>query len=342
MRERGRSRGFLAGARAHAHRRLGVDRAPGDCSTPAAGTKDVGLTGSIPAELPATLEAQGDAVDTTVRVHRYDDRRRRGGGRPRRGDRRARRRRRDDSQWRVQPTSSSRPSPPAPSRSSPCGTGQPPRASTPTTCWPWSHRCPSSSVEIGQVAGRSPDDETAAFIMTLVLFDAPSASTGAMVLSGVVEEKSSRVVEVLLARMPARNLLAGKIAGIGLLGLRSVRRDRARRRRRRRLGRLRRHPGGSRAACIAWAVVWFVLGYALYATVVRRRSARSFSRRNMSGSSSAQVTGRSTRRANFLCAACLVTPRAATTSVHDQPRLTRRSPHRLERRRPRPPDRGPR
>ena len=40
-----------------------------------------------------------------------------------------------------------------------------------------------------------------------------------MVMSGVVEEKSSRVVEVLLARMPARNLLAGKIAGIGLLGL---------------------------------------------------------------------------------------------------------------------------
>ena len=43
-----------------------------------------------------------------------------------------------------------------------------------------------------------------------------------MVLSGVVEEKSSRVVEVLLARMPARNLLAGKVTGIGLLGLAQI------------------------------------------------------------------------------------------------------------------------
>ena len=29
------------------------------------GTKDIGLTGSIPTDLPAALEAQGDAVDTT-------------------------------------------------------------------------------------------------------------------------------------------------------------------------------------------------------------------------------------------------------------------------------------
>ena len=80
---------------------------------------------------------------------------------------------------------------------------------------------PVTNVELGQVAGRSPDDETAAFIMTLVLFGAIS-TYGAMVLSGVVEEKSSRTVEVLLARMPARNLLAGKIAGIGLLGLAQI------------------------------------------------------------------------------------------------------------------------
>ena len=41
---------------------------------------------------------------------------------------------------------------------------------------------------------------------------------GLAVASGVVEEKSSRVVEVLLASIPPRSLLAGKIAGIGLLG----------------------------------------------------------------------------------------------------------------------------
>ena len=40
-----------------------------------------------------------------------------------------------------------------------------------------------------------------------------------MVLSGVVEEKASRVVEVLLAKCRHGNLLVGKIAGIELLGL---------------------------------------------------------------------------------------------------------------------------
>jgi ABC-2 type transport system permease protein len=71
---------------------------------------------------------------------------------------------------------------------------------------------------------------------------------------------------VLLARIPARALLAGKIAGIGLLGLaqiavtalaaliavttvHSV------------------DVPAVRGAVVAWAIAWFVLGYALYATV---------------------------------------------------------------------------
>ncbi len=115
------------------------------------------------------------------------------------------------------------------------------------------------------MTGRSPDDETAAFIMTLVLFFAIS-TYGAMVLSGVVEEKSSRTVEVLLARMPARNLLAGKIAGIGLLGLAQIAATAI-------VALVAATLVDSfdipavRGSVIAWAVVWFVLGYALYATV---------------------------------------------------------------------------
>jgi len=89
---------------------------------------------------------------------------------------------------------------------------------------------------------------------------------GQMVLTGVLEEKASRVVEVLLARIPPRALLTGKIAGIGLLGLAQI--------------------GATalaalvavaavhsvdvpavRGSVLAWAIVWFVLGYALYATV---------------------------------------------------------------------------
>ena len=113
------------------------------------------------------------------------------------------------------------------------------------------------------MAGRSPDDETAALIMTVLLLVTIS-TYGNLVLTGVVEEKSSRVVEVLLARMPARNLLAGKVAGIGLLGFAQfavtalaavARRDRVDSV----------DVPAVRGSVLAWVVVWFVLGYALYA-----------------------------------------------------------------------------
>ena len=113
------------------------------------------------------------------------------------------------------------------------------------------------------VAGRSPDNEAAAYVMSIVLFVA-ILMYGNLVLSGVAEEKASRVVEVLVARMPARNLLAGKVAGIGLLGFAqlavtalvalvtalavgSV------------------HLPAVTAGVLTWVVVWFVLGYAMYA-----------------------------------------------------------------------------
>ena len=34
--------------------------------------KDVGVTGRLPAQLPAAVRAQGEAVGTTVRIHSYD------------------------------------------------------------------------------------------------------------------------------------------------------------------------------------------------------------------------------------------------------------------------------
>jgi ABC-2 type transport system permease protein len=42
---------------------------------------------------------------------------------------------------------------------------------------------------------------------------------GYWVASGVVEEKASRVVEILLAKAPPGQLLAGKVAGIGVVGI---------------------------------------------------------------------------------------------------------------------------
>ena len=56
------------------------------------------------------------------------------------------------------------------------------------------------------------------FVGTLLLYG-QLLGFGFWVSSGVVEEKASRVVEVLLAKAPASQLLAGKVVGIGIVGL---------------------------------------------------------------------------------------------------------------------------
>jgi hypothetical protein len=103
---------------------------------------------------------------------------------------------------------------------------------------------PVANVQLDSAPGRSPGDEAAVVVMTGVLFFGISVF-GQMVLTGVLEEKASRVVEVLLARIPPRP--AGRQdrryrpARAG-----SDRRDRAgraRRRDRRRLRRCPRRPG---------------------------------------------------------------------------------------------------
>ena len=57
-----------------------------------------------------------------------------------------------------------------------------------------------------------------AFVSSLLLYIAIIAS-GYAVATGVVEEKSSRVVEVILSAIKPVHLLAGKVIGIGLLSL---------------------------------------------------------------------------------------------------------------------------
>jgi ABC-2 type transport system permease protein len=59
---------------------------------------------------------------------------------------------------------------------------------------------------------------TVAFIGVLLLYG-QIIGYGYWVSSGVVEEKATRVVELLLATIRPRELLAGKVIGIGLLGL---------------------------------------------------------------------------------------------------------------------------
>ncbi|MEZ5218404.1 MAG: ABC transporter permease [Ilumatobacteraceae bacterium] len=57
-----------------------------------------------------------------------------------------------------------------------------------------------------------------AFASVVLLFLAIQLA-GAYIMMGVFEEKSTKVVELVLAAVRARDLLAGKVLGIGLLGL---------------------------------------------------------------------------------------------------------------------------
>jgi ABC-2 type transport system permease protein len=86
---------------------------------------------------------------------------------------------------------------------------------------------------------------------------------GAYVLTGVVEEKSSRVVEVLLSRLPPSSLLGGKIAGIGLAGLAQFLAVAVAATATLLVTRPSGLPPGTYAAIPA-LVLWFVLGFAFY------------------------------------------------------------------------------
>lgn len=232
-------------------------------------TREIGLTGRVPAALAATLVKQGHAAGITARVYAAPT--------LSAGERSVRQGRLDvliagprqgagtrlewpgkpDAQLKAMVTGAIQL---ATVRERASALGISPSALT-TLLTPVA----ISSIQLGPVAGRGPGDETAVLLMTAVLFFSLSVF-GQMVLTGVLEEKASRVVEVLLARIPARTLLAGKIAGIGLLGLAQIG-----------VTALAALVAVSvahtvsvpaiRGPVLAWALAWFVLGYALYATV---------------------------------------------------------------------------
>jgi ABC-2 type transport system permease protein len=262
MRERSRSRGFRAGLAVMLVVVVAAIVVPAMLDT-GPGTKDVGVTGAIPNELPHAISGQGDTVGMTVRVHRFDE--------VAAGEEAVRQKDVDvlvvDAQrleWRGQADEQL--------RAVVTGAIQlvvvQERAAAgvnPDDLLALVTPVPVENVELGVVAGRSPNDETAAIVMTILLLVAIT-TYGNLVLTGVVEEKASRVVEVLLARMPARTLLSGKVAGIGLLGFAqfavtglaalaaTIVVDAV-------------DVPAVRGGVLAWVVVWFVLGYALYAMV---------------------------------------------------------------------------
>ncbi len=92
-------------------------------------------------------------------------------------------------------------------------------------------------------------------------------SYGTWVLTGVVEEKQSRVVEVVLSTVRPRDLLMGKVIGIGLLalgqlvvlvaaGIAAAQLS----------GRLTLPP--TTVGAVAQLLMWFILGFAFYSTAM--------------------------------------------------------------------------
>lgn len=122
-------------------------------------------------------------------------------------------------------------------------------------------------VAVTPVGGEEDDGQRVVVaIMGVVVLYGLLILFGQFVAQGVVEEKASRVVELLLATMRPWQLLAGKILGLGLLGLGQIVVIGA-------VG----VTGalvfdlvdvpGELIGTVATVVAWFVLGYAFYACV---------------------------------------------------------------------------
>ena len=102
-----------------------------------------------------------------------------------------------------------------------------------------------------------------AFFVTVILFMS-IVTYGSWILIGVIEEKTNRVVEVVLGTLRPHQLLAGKVLGIGLLGVAQILL----------LGVIAavllpiqdafRVPSAA-GAVLVWALVWYILGFAFYA-----------------------------------------------------------------------------
>jgi ABC-2 type transport system permease protein len=225
-------------------------------------TRDVGFAGRVPDGLPEAAIAQGEVVDVTVRVHEFSS--------PDAGEQAVRDRDVDvlvaggtTLLWRGTPDDQLRALLTGAIQLVAVRERAAEAGIEPEELAALAAPVPVANEELGIVGGRNPDDETAAYVTSILLLVA-MATYGQLVLTGVVQEKSTRVVEVLLARMPARNLLLGKVIGIGLIGLAQFVLTAA-------------------AALIAtlvvddidipaisggvlaWVIAWFVLGYAVYA-----------------------------------------------------------------------------
>ncbi|WP_370968898.1 ABC transporter permease [Amycolatopsis sp. cg9] len=114
-----------------------------------------------------------------------------------------------------------------------------------------------------------PADHTQRLVLGLIvafLLYMSIITYGMMVAQGVVEEKSSRVVELLLASVRPWQLLLGKVIGIGLVGLTQLVVLGA-------VGLLAATVtgvftlSGFATGAVLWGLLWYLLGFLLYATI---------------------------------------------------------------------------
>jgi ABC-2 type transport system permease protein len=116
---------------------------------------------------------------------------------------------------------------------------------------------------VDDVSDAEPGAAGVAFVTSLLLYVA-ILGAGMAVATGVVEEKATRVVEVILSAIKPVQLLAGKVLGIGILVLGQLALTVA-------AGLLAALPTGaldlpdSTGSTVALIALFFVLGYALYA-----------------------------------------------------------------------------
>jgi ABC-2 type transport system permease protein len=121
-------------------------------------------------------------------------------------------------------------------------------------------------VEITATEPVSSNDDEAMAMAAVVLLFLVITTYGQWVLLGVLDEKSTRVVEQIVSAVSVRALLAGKVIGIGLLGIGQL---------------LVLVAAGVGAGTVldaftlpastlptaAWSLLWFMLGFAFYAVL---------------------------------------------------------------------------
>jgi ABC-2 type transport system permease protein len=124
---------------------------------------------------------------------------------------------------------------------------------------------PPLAVSTVEPVDRAAEERSGFAFFAVLLLYGQLIGFGYFVAMGVVEEKSSRVVEVILSTIRPGHLLAGKIIGLGILGLGQLlvlavlglgMASAA--------GAL--EVDGDVIAAAALALVWFVVGYAFYAS----------------------------------------------------------------------------